>query len=101
MRQEHNHDLRVGKVSIQDLPQFISGFSTRGAEARRKHGSHGSQLFRVSEEDSRVVVLFEWESKEAFESFLNDPLVKETMKSSGTIGPPEFTLLKKLGMFPS
>jgi heme-degrading monooxygenase HmoA len=91
----------LGKVSIQDLPQFISVFSTRGAEARRKHGSYGSQLFRVSEKDNQVVVLFEWESREAFESFLNDPLVKETMKSSGAMGPPEFTLLEKIGMFPS
>ncbi len=47
------------------------------------------------------MVLFEWESEEAFEAFRNDPSVKETMRSSGTVGPPKFTVLKKVGEFPS
>ncbi len=47
-----------------------------------------------------MVVLFEWESKEAFEGFSNDPRIKETMQSSGTL-PPEFTFLEKIGEFPA
>jgi heme-degrading monooxygenase HmoA len=47
------------------------------------------------------VVLFEWESGEAFEAFRNDPSVKETMRASGTVGPPEFTVLRKVEGFPS
>ncbi len=43
-----------------------------------------------------MVVLFEWESKEAFEGFSNDPRIKETMQSSGTL-TPEFTFLEKIG----
>jgi hypothetical protein len=50
----------------------------------------------VAGEEGRVVVLFEWESEEAFR---NDPSVKETMGSSGTVGPPEFTFLEKVGEF--
>ena len=48
-----------------------------------------------------MVVLLEWESREAFEGFSNDPRVRETMSSSGTVGPPEFTFLEKVGEFPS
>ncbi len=48
-----------------------------------------------------MIVLLELESEEAFEAFRNDPAVKETMRSSGTLGPPEFTVLKKVGEFPS
>jgi heme-degrading monooxygenase HmoA len=55
----------------------------------------------VAGEEGRVVVLFEWGSEEAFEAFRNDPSVKETMGSSGTVGPPEFTFLEKVGGFPS
>ena len=55
----------------------------------------------MAEEDGKVVVLFEWESREAFEGFSNDPQVRETMRSSGTLGPPEFTFLEKVGEFPS
>ncbi|MGI8858884.1 MAG: hypothetical protein ACR2HO_01835 [Rubrobacteraceae bacterium] len=48
-----------------------------------------------------MVALFGWESKEAFEVFSNDPRVRETMRSSGTLGPPEVTLLEKVGEFPA
>ena len=91
----------LGKVSIEDLDKFVGVFSTRGAEVRGQHGNQGTQLFRVAEEDGKVVVLFEWESREAFEGFSNDPQVRETMRSSGTLGPPEFTFLEKVGEFPS
>jgi heme-degrading monooxygenase HmoA len=90
----------LAKVSIEDLPEFISVFSTRGAEMRRKHGSRNSQIFTVPEQSNQVVVLFEWDSKEVFEGFLNDPVVKETMQSSGTVGRPEFTILEKLAELP-
>ncbi len=66
-----------------------------------KHGNHRTRLFKVTEEDGRVVALFGWESKEAFEVFSNDPRVRETMRSSGTLGPPEVTLLEKVGEFPA
>jgi len=48
-----------------------------------------------------VVVLFDWESRDAFQAFLSDPKVKETMKSSGTMAPPEFTYLEKVANFPT
>lgn len=91
----------LGNVEIEDLQRFVGVFSTAGAEARGRHGNRGTQLYRVEGEGNRVVVLFEWESAEAFEGFLNDPTVRETMRSSGTVGPPEFTLLHKVGEFPS
>ena len=91
----------LGNVKIEQLERFVGVFSTAGAEARGRHGNRGTQLFRVAGEEDRVVVLFEWESEEAFEAFKNDSSVKETMRSSGTVGPPEFTVLKKVGEFPS
>lgn len=47
---------------------------------RKKHGGRWSQVFGVGEESGHAIVLLEWDSKEAFEGFLNDPMVKETMK---------------------
>ena len=91
----------LGNVRIEELERFIGVFATAGAEARGRHGNRGTQLFSVVGEEDRVVVLFEWESEEAFEAFRNDPSVKETMRSSGTLGPPEFTVLKKVEEFPS
>ena len=91
----------LADVSIEDLPRFVGVFATRGAELRGKHGSRRSQVFRVRDEGQRLIVLFEWESKEAFEDFLADASTREAMKASGTTAPPTFTLLEKVGEFPS
>jgi heme-degrading monooxygenase HmoA len=91
----------LGEVAIENLEQFVGAFSTRGAKTREKHGNHRTQLFKVAEEEGKVIVLFDWESREAFEGFSNDPRVRETMSSSGTVGPPEFTFLEKVADFPS
>ncbi len=90
----------LGNVKIEQLERFIGVFATAGAQARGRHGNRGTQLFRVAGEDDRVMVLFEWKSEEAFEGFRNDPSVRETMRSSGTVGAPEFTILEKMGEFP-
>jgi heme-degrading monooxygenase HmoA len=91
----------LGEVAKENLEQFVGAFSRRGAMMRGKHGNHRTQLFKVAEEEGKVVVLLEWESREAFEGFSNDPRVRETISSSGTVGPPGFTFLEKVGEFPS
>ncbi|WP_427159481.1 antibiotic biosynthesis monooxygenase [Aliinostoc sp. HNIBRCY26] len=89
----------LAKVSVENLEKFVGVFSTRGAEIRKQHGSLSAEIFKSVEEENTVWVLFQWMSKENFEGFLNDPVVKETMKSSGTIGQPEFIFLNQIGLF--
>jgi heme-degrading monooxygenase HmoA len=91
----------LARVSIEDFTKFIGVFTTRGAEMRRKHGNRRSWLFRVAGEPQQVVAIFEWESRQAFEGFLADPQVKETMKLSGTASPPDFTYLEPVAELPS
>ena len=90
----------LARVRIEDFGKFISVFTTRGADMRRKHGNRRTRLFRVAGEAQQVVAVFEWESREAFEGFLADPQVKETMKLSGTASPPEFTYLELVAELP-
>lgn len=91
----------LAKVKIEDLPRFLGVFATRGARLRAQHGSHGSRVFSVEEDPATVYVLFDWESKAAFEAFRADPEVKASMAASGTMGPPEFTFLNATAGFPS
>jgi len=91
----------LGKVQIEDLAKFISVFSTRGAAQRAEHGSFGAQLFKIPSDESRVMVLFDWESREAFEAFRVDPATKAAMQASGTVGPPEFTFIEMVAEFPA
>jgi heme-degrading monooxygenase HmoA len=90
----------LGKVAHADLARFIATFATRGAELRRQHGSHRAQLFAIRDEEHRAIVLLEWESRAAFETFLADPAVRESMQAGGATGRPEFTYLDKIAEFP-
>jgi heme-degrading monooxygenase HmoA len=90
----------LARVTIEELPQFLAVFATRGAEMRRSHGSRRAQIFRVSDEEKQVVVLFDWESRASFDGFLSDPAVRTTMASSGTVGRPEFTFLEPVADLP-
>jgi heme-degrading monooxygenase HmoA len=89
----------LAKVSIENLEKFVGVFCTRGTQIRKQHGSLSAEVFKSVEEENTVWVLFQWISKENFEGFLNDPVVKETMTSSGTTGKPEFIFLEQIGLF--
>ena len=91
----------LGRVSVEALPRFLETFSTRGLEARRTHGSAGSQVFHELNDETRVCVLFSWESAEAFQRFAADPEVGAIMQASGMQEPPEFTLLTRVAEFES
>jgi len=91
----------LAQVRIEELEKFVAAFSTRGAAMRGKHGSRGAQVFRVADDAETVYVLFDWKSREAFERFLIDPEVPATMRSSGTVGRPEFTILEEFATFPA
>jgi heme-degrading monooxygenase HmoA len=47
------------------------------------------------------MVLFTWESEDAFQSFRADPAVRENMVAGGMLQPPRFTVLNKIGEFPN
>jgi heme-degrading monooxygenase HmoA len=91
----------LGRVKIQDVAVFLGVFATRGAGLRRRHGSRSACVFRVADTDHDVVLLFDWESREAFQKFLEDPEVKSSMKASGAMTPPEFTFLENVADFPA
>ena len=91
----------IANVTIEELSRFLGVFGTAGADARRRHGCRGSQIFAVEGEPQRVMVVFDWESREAFDGFLADGTVRATMQSSGTVGRPEFTFVRRLAELPS
>ena len=47
----------LSTVRVEDFERFWNTFSTKGAEKRKQHGSKGSQVFLIND-DNRVWVLF-------------------------------------------
>lgn len=91
----------LAEVSIGDLATFVSVFATRGGALRAKHRSRGAEVLSAADDPNRVYVLIDWESREDFERFRNDPDVPPTMKSGGATAPPRFTSLARVGSFPA
>ena len=89
----------LANIQIEDYSKFISVFTTKGMEARQRHGCQRTQVY-LSAEPNQVTLLFDWSSRTDFDHFLADSTVKETMKASGTIGPPVLTFLAKIGELP-
>jgi len=89
----------LATVCIEDYAKFISVFTSNGKEARQRHGCRWTQVYS-SIEPNQVVLLFDWSSRADFDGFLADSAVKETMKESGTVGPPSFQFLDKIGELP-
>jgi heme-degrading monooxygenase HmoA len=85
------------RIQVEDFDRFWEGFQTRGLALRTAHGSGGAQVFRHADDSHRVTLLFQWESRERFQGFLDDPAVQESMKKGGTLGPPEVSVLDRAG----
>lgn len=84
------------RIQVEDFDRFWDGFQTRGFPLRQSHGSRESQIFRHADDPHRVTLLFQWESREAFEAFFDDPNVKESIKKGGA-SLLELTVLDKIG----
>ena len=91
----------LGELANKDLAAFISVFATAGASTRARHGCLGTELYSVAGDEQRVMILFTWKSEDAFHAFAADPAVRENMVAGGMIQPPRFTVLTKVGEFPS
>jgi heme-degrading monooxygenase HmoA len=88
------------QLEVVDFERFLENFNTRGLRLRRRHGSRDSLVFRHRGDPSRVSLLLEWTSEEAFQGFLDDPDVRESMRLGGTVGEPELTLLDAVEELP-
>ncbi len=87
----------LARVEVEDFERFLEHFNTRGLRLRQRHGSREALVFRDRADPSRIVLLLEWTSEEAFRGFLDDPDVRESMQLGG---PPELTLLDAVEVLP-
>jgi hypothetical protein len=82
----------LATTTVEDFEKFLSIFSSKGAEKRKKHGCKGSTVFRDPNESDRVWVLFDWDAA-GWQSFVSDPEVPPIMKEAGHKGKPQAATL--------
>jgi hypothetical protein len=86
-------------VDIAEWERFWSVFTSAGQEKRTEHGSNGVQVFRETDDPTKVWFLFDWD-RDRFEQFLADPEVPPTMRSGGAQGPPAARFVEPMGELP-
>lgn len=91
----------LAEVGVADLPTFIATFATRGAQMRGKHGSRSAAIWQAADDRARIYILIDWESREHFERFVDDPEVPPTMRSGSITAPPRFTPIVRVAEFPA
>jgi hypothetical protein len=63
---------------------------------RRAGGATGVQnVYRDLANPNDITMIFEWDSAENVQKFLNSPALAETMKGAGVIGMPEFHFMSR------
>ena len=78
----------LATTTVEDFDRFLRIFSTKGDEKRKQHGSKGALVFRDTNEDGRVWVVFDWDEK-GWQSFVSDPEVPPIMKEAGHKAKPQ------------
>lgn len=73
---------------VEDFDQFVSVFSTKGAEKRKQHGCSGSHVFRDQADPNRVWIVFDWDEA-GWQAFLADPETPAIMQTAGLKGKPQ------------
>ncbi len=74
-------DTANARASFDSHGDEMKGIAQRGKAA-------GALSHKFAEGHGEILVVDEWESKEAFEGFFNDPEIAAFMAESGASGPP-------------
>ena len=75
-------------AAVEDYDRFLMTFSTKGREKRMQHGCKGSMVFRDPSDDSRMLVVFDWDAQ-GWQNFVSDPDVPAIFQEAGLGGPPQ------------
>jgi len=87
-------------VQVQGLQRFIATSEIRVAEMRDKRVYRKSWLFRASNDDGRDITSLDGQSREAFNGFLHEPIVKMIMRADRTLSSLKFTNLSATAEMP-
>jgi quinol monooxygenase YgiN len=72
---------------VEDYDKWKSGFTTH-SETRKAAGCLSTTVYVSPDDRNSLNVVFEWDSKENFVKYSNNPELKEAMAKSGLTSPP-------------
>ena len=88
----------IVKHTVADYTRWKLIFDADGAN-RQVGGCKGGQLFRSADDPNEVVILFEWDLKEA-QQFTQHEELRAKMQEAGVLGSPELYFLEEIAQLP-
>jgi quinol monooxygenase YgiN len=58
-------------------------------KVRKSYGEKSSRIFRGIENPNELMILFDWESKQKADDFMNNSNVREIMETAGIMEEPQ------------
>ncbi len=81
------------KLKVKDFDAWKK-FFVEHKDERKGAGSKGAKVFTNPQDKNEITVLMEVADLGKFKEFMDSPDLKEKMKDSGMIGPPDITVLE-------
>jgi quinol monooxygenase YgiN len=79
---------------VKDYGRWRPIFDDHG-QVRDEFGCLGEQVFRDADNPNAITILFEWDSLENADKFLNESNLREVMDSAGVINQPAVSFLNE------
>ena len=83
---------------VEDYAKWKPAFDKHG-ETRKKYGSKGGTLFRISGEPNHPCILLEFDTMDNSKKFYESEDLKKVMQDAGVIGKPDVWFLDKIEDF--
>ncbi|KAB1198700.1 MULTISPECIES: cyclase [Haloferax] len=83
------------KHAVEDFDTWKPYFDDHDS-TRREYGSQGYRLFKLSEDSNDLVMVFDWDTMENAQTFLESSDLRSVMGEAGVIGEPEIYFLEEI-----
>ena len=78
---------------VEEIEKWKNVFEN-GSENRSSGGCKSETVYVSPSDPKKITVLYEWNSKEDFNTFASDPEVQNASKAAGLTSPPEVKFLE-------
>ena len=85
----------IVRTKVKDYGSWRSVFNEL-AESRKAHGEKSSQVFQSVQNPNDITILFEWESSEKSQQYMQSDELKAARERGGAIGEPVVHVLNKI-----
>ncbi|WP_411963933.1 antibiotic biosynthesis monooxygenase [Haloferax sp. YSMS24] len=83
------------KHAVQDFDTWKPYFDDHDS-TRNEYGGQGYRLFRRTEDPNELVMVFDWDTMENAQKFLEESDLKDVMEEAGVVGEPEIFFLEEI-----